>query len=160
MTEEKKVKPLPSNVVVLSEKIRQSITVDSKTGVGSESERGSIYRDNIPEGLDEETIAKVNDYDISFIEAGTDAFGRLSLAALEQNNELNRTTASLGMWGKNTLSVGVDRHKTYSNPQGGDDIIKHGVVTVKYDVSADKNAGVLKRVREDISAIALDLLRK
>lgn len=151
---------LKENVLALSKKIEAGLTIDKKTGVGSESV--DLYEQNLPEGVTMQQVTDVSDYNTTFIAASTHAFGKIAVEAMQSNKKLDSATAEIKMGVKDTLSINVDRSKTYTAQLGdkkGEPITKMGVVTTAYDVRAGKNGGQLKVARALIAQMAADHLK-
>lgn len=151
---------LKEDVLVLSKKIEEGLSIDTKTGVGTE--KGDLYEQNLPENITMEQVANVTDYNSTFIAASTHAFGKIAVEAMRGNKKLESATAELKMGTKDALSINVERSKQYTVQLGdkkGETIVKHGVVTAAYDVRAGKNGGQLKVARAAIADMAAEFLK-
>lgn len=153
---------IKQEVLDLSKKIAEGITLDTKTGHAEAAD--GIYEANLPEGLTTETVKAVGDYNTTFVAAGTHAFGTLAVEAMKSTKSLNEATVQIKMHGKDTLGVSVQRSKEYNNALAKEGepktVTKHGVITTTYDVVAGNNRGQLKAARNEIAALASEYLSK
>lgn len=153
---------LKQEVLDLSKKIAEGITLDKKTGHGEAAD--GLYESNLPEGLTVEAVKAVSDYNTTFVAAGTHAFGTLAVEAMKGSKSLTEATVQIKMFGKDTLGVSVQRSKDYNNSLAKEGepktITKHGVITTTYDVVAGNNRGQLKAARNEIAALASEFLSK
>lgn len=149
-------------VLDLSKKIAEGLTLDKKTGQGEAAD--DIYTANLPEGLAVETVKAVSDYNTTFVAAGTHAFGNLAIEAMKSTKGLSEANVQIKMFGKDTLGVSVQRTKEYKNPLAKEGesgtITKHGVISTTYDVVAGANRGQLKVVRNEMASVAAEFLSK
>lgn len=156
-------KTISETAIKLAESLKENLSV--KKGVLEVTEvdgkQPDLYEQNLPDGLTLEVVGRVNNYDTDFIAAGAKVFGELSLAAMSKDKQLNETTGELGMYGKNNVSYHFDRTREHVNPTdpSADRIIKHGVLTTKYEVNASRNNGDLKRVRNTLMEEAMNALK-
>lgn len=149
---------LKPEVVDLASKIKAGIKLDGKTGIGAEE--GNLYEANLPESITPEIVKTISDFNSTFVAAGAFAFGELAVDAMKGNKDLERASVDIAMGGKDTLSLNVDRRKTFPNHLGGGgETEKFGIVSASYEVIAGKNAGQLKKARTLIGEIALDSLK-
>lgn len=139
----------------LSEIIKTGLTLDSN-GVGSQAEGADLYNKNLPEGLTKDVVKAVSDYNTTFVAAGVQAFGELSVAAMAADKTLDKTSLELPIAHHDTLNVAVQREKTFANRLSGDgaDVVKQGVTTVSIDVRGAHKAGELKKARDYINQLA------
>lgn len=151
---------IKSEILELAEKLQKDITVDKKTGAGTQSE--NLYEKNLPDGLTTDTVKQVKEYDSAFVAAGTHAFGQLAIAAMAKNKGLEKATIELSMGHRDTMGVSVERSKTFTNhlSGNGEQTTKYGVTSVTYDARAGATSGgQLKRVRTALAEAAAAQLK-
>lgn len=149
---------LKDEIIELSKKFTDGITLDAKTGVGAEA--GEIYNSNLPDGVTPETVKTISKYNADFIAAGAYAFGTMSVAAMAKQKDLEKASVEVKMGHRDAVTFTVDRKKEYTNHlAGGEKSVKHGVITASYEVRAGKNSGSLKTARELVSDLAMKKLR-
>ena len=159
MTVEKTVTQPKESIVALAKRIADGLTLDTNTGIGSESKE--LYKELLPEELTMEQVKAVSEYNTDFIAAGAYAFGQMAVNAMSKNKDLTEASVDVNMGHRDVLKLSVDREKSYRNPLGGEGATstKYGVVTAAYEVKSGKNGGQLKTARNAINAMALDLLK-
>ena len=145
-----KIKPV---VRELATAIKESLETDSKAGVISEKE-GSIYISTLPEGITEDIVEAVSSHNTNFVAASSLAVGELALDGLAENKDIDRFTGHIDMIGKDSITINVDRSKSYPAIGSNEPIVKKGVVTTNYEIRAGKNAGQLKGARQHIAELA------
>lgn len=119
------------------------------------------YVKHIPEGLSEEVIEKVDNYNTTFIAATAHAVGNLAIEHMAKSKTLDSVSAQFDMGKHNHVTHEITREKTFPNPaDNGSPIVKHGSVSSVYKVYAGRNAGELKKVRAEIEALAEEKLVK
>lgn len=153
-----KLPELKDDIIALAEKIEAGISLDANTGLGTET--SDLYKDNLPDDLNMEVVAKVTDYNTNFIAAGAYAFGKMSVDAMANNKELKETSAELSMGVRDSISYNVNREKEFVNHlAGGEKTTKFGNLTAAYDVRSGKSGGQLKAARTLIANMALEKLK-
>ena len=159
---EKEVKSLSDDVAGLSKKIQTELIYDKETKIVSEKEKaGSCYEENLPEGITPAVVKALSDYNSTYVAAGVHAFGTIAVAAMAKDKSLDRVSGEIKMGHRDVLSATIDRQRQYANHLGGgEQIVKHGVVTPDYEVRAGKNAGQLKIARQLIAELAAEKLVK
>jgi len=147
---------IKDNIKELSQTLKSGLETEG-TEI-KEKDPGSLYKENIPEGLDEKIIKKVSDYNTDFIAASDLAVSELGLEMMKDDSSIERVTSTISML-SDKVSFAMDRKKTYPNHLGdGKEVVKYGVVNVNYSVKGGKNAGQLKKVRAEINELAEKLL--
>lgn len=155
---EKKDIAIKDDIIALAAKIEAGITLDAKSGIGTES--GDLYKENLPEDLSMEVVRGVTDYNTKFIAAGAYAFGKMSVDAMAGNKGLAETSVDIAVGTKDNVSYSVQRTKEYTNHLGGGEkTVKHGVISAAYEVRSGKNGGQLKAARQTIAALAMEKLK-
>lgn len=151
---------IKDEILELSAKLQKEITLDKKSGAGSESE--NLYNKHLPDGLTTEVVKQVKDYDGTFIAAGTHAFGQLAVAAMKKNPDLSKATVELSMGHRDSMAVTIERSKDSVNQFSAnkETVTKFGVTTVTFDARAGASkAGQLKQVRAAIAEMAAAQLK-
>lgn len=152
---------LKDNVLAYAKKIEETLAIDKKTGAPSGYE--NIYEATLPEDVTMEMVNKVDEHDTTFIAAAPYVYGKLMVDAMASNGKLTEGSVVIPMGEKNTLSVGIERSKEFTNhlSGNGEKVMKYGVMTASYDVRGSRsNAGQLKAVRGIIGDLANAALSK
>jgi hypothetical protein len=142
---------ISERVESLSRKIMEGLEMDIQTGIAKE--RGSLYEENLPEGITATTVEAVKTYDADYVSASAYAFGQMANKAAQDNPQLTTGTCSLQGGYKDVVTHSWNRQRTYPNRLAGDgaEVVKHGVLTTVFETRAGKNAGQLKSVRDLIA---------
>lgn len=149
---------LKDSVIELAKKIEAGLTIDKKTGVGNAED--GLYKANLPEGLDMNTVKLVSNYNADFVAAGAFAFGKMAVDTMAKDKSLTKCTAEIKMAGRDSVTHNVDRRREYTNHLGnGEKTEKFGVVTSIYEVKAGKNSGALKTARALVAEMAFKKLK-
>lgn len=155
---EKKPLALKDNVLLIAQQIEAAMAIDAKTGIITTA--ADIYEKTLPDGLTLDIAKAVHTHDTNFVAGAAHAAGAIAVAAMKSHKKLDNAETVIQMVGKNVLSLNVERSHTYANPQDKENpIVKHGVVTIAYDVVADNNAGQLKIAKSIISELATASLK-
>jgi hypothetical protein len=147
-----------AQVAALAAKIKASLTVDTQ---GAGAAEDGLYNTLLPEGLTPDVVESVSNYNTDFIAAGTFAFGELAVETMRANAGLNEAAVEIRMGVADTLKVAVEREHTWKNPGAtdGSTTTKYGVITNGYEVKSGRNGGQLKVARNQIAAMAMELLK-
>lgn len=149
------VKP---KVQEMATKIKEVLVLEGSSI--SEKEDSNIYEDTLPEGLDLETVAAVNDHNTTFIAGSALAIGEMAVEALSNNTDTDRIEGKVKMASADSIKINVDRSKEFTNHlTDGKKSTKYGVVSSNYEVRAGKNSGQLKAARLAISELATKALK-
>lgn len=149
---------IKTEITAMAEKLAGSIKVQ-KDGVTEVS--GDPYIDNLPEGLDKETVVKVSDYNTTFIAGSGLAFGQAAVAAMASNKKLEEASGTFKMVGKDAVTHTVQRERESRNPSTGDKILKLGAMTTTHEVhGSSQKVGQLGAVRTHIGQLATEKLGK
>ena len=153
-------KSISEEVLALSKKISESVSVDKDTGVAEV--KGDPYVENLPETLTTEIIREVEGYNKKFVAAGTHAIGQAALDAMKSNKKLEVVTGSISLGNKSNFEVNVKRSAEYNaGPGSSEKITKFGETTIKMNLDAGKaKSGDLARVREALQEAATAALKK
>jgi hypothetical protein len=148
-----KTKELKAEVLALSANISKAITIDNKAGTATAGE--TVYVDNLPEGLTQEVVKSVSDYNTTFVAASTHAFGVAAVDAFKANKKAERFAVEIPMIGKDNLSLSIDRTRESHNPQDPTKkITTYGNVTASLKMKAGDNSGQFKLARTTIKELA------
>ena len=154
-TEDKK--DLKPGVKTLAAALVSGITVKND---GTTEVQKDLYTKNLPEGLTEETVKSVSDYNNTFVAAGAYAVGELAVAAMAKHKTVDSVSAEIHMTGRDHINYTVHRQKEYPNPAGGDKIVKKGVVDASLHIQGGvTKSGQLKVSRELIAEMAMKALK-
>ncbi len=97
----------------LANKIKDSLTIDNSNGVISGPTIGegepTLYEKLLPENLTPDTVKAVKTYDTQFVAGTTRAVTELAKNAYANNADLNSASHTLGMFGKDTVTVTASR---------------------------------------------------
>ena len=150
-------KDISQSTLDLAGKIKTSITMDNKTGLGAAA--GDIFEKTLPEDLTMATVKTVRDHETTFIAASVVAAGDLALDALAGNKELEQAVVSIPMGGRNAVDVTTVRSKTFQSPATGT-FDKIGHTSVKHtNVASRHQSGELKLALASIADQALERLK-
>lgn len=98
----------------LAEKIKSTLNVEG-TSI-KEEESHKAYFDNLPEGVDRETVENVAKYNQNFVAAAHLAVGEIAAQEFNENKDVERLDARVGFFGKrDNVEMTVHRQKTYRN---------------------------------------------
>lgn len=139
--------------------IKSGVTIDKSTGFGTpEDDLFEKYASS--QNVTMEQVEQVDDIRTTFGAGSVYAVGELSVDAMASNKKLERVTVEIPVGKKDTLSIAVDRHKSFPNHlTGGDPVNKYAVVTAQYDFIAGKNAGQLKKAKLAIGELGAEKLK-
>ena len=125
---------------------------------------GTPYLDHLEkfgDGVTEEMISKVNDYDKDFTLAGTRAFVNAAHNAAKENPDVKEFHTVFDKTDKNSLSMGLSAEKTYPIPNSTEKVTKFGRVQITSTHSAEKGtSGPLKKEFERSSEMFEKLLKR
>lgn len=155
-----KTPEVKEEIATLSKAIGADIVIDAKAGTALAA--ADIYQKNLPDGLNMDVVDAVRDYNTAFVAAGAHAVGTAAVEAMTSNKKLDRISVDIGMGGKDSLGISVDRKKVTIDQihNKGAEIVKYGVVTATLTNHAGKNSGQLKVARAQVGALALAALAK
>lgn len=100
-------------VRAMADKIKENLSIDPSNGVitpaaPAEGE-ATLYEKLLPESITVEQVKAVNNYDTQFVAGTTRAVTELAREAYGTNPELNSSSATVGMFGKNNVTVTASR---------------------------------------------------
>ncbi len=134
----------------LAGSIKNNLVVENTTIKEQESHKA--YYENLPEGIQKETVETIAGYNQSYVAAAHVAVGEIAADEFNKNKELERLDAQLGFFGKkDSIEMTVHREKTYRNnfaeTEEDKQLKKHLVVTA----SVKSSGHGLKPIREAMS---------
>lgn len=142
----------------LAEKLADSFKI-GKDGAGEV--KGDPYVANLPEGLTEEVVGKVHDYNSAFIAGSALAFGQAAVDAMSGNKKLDSANITFSMVGKDSVTHTVQRSREARNPTNGETIVKLGAMTTVHEVhGSSQKVGQLGAVRSHVGQLAAEKLAK
>lgn len=149
---------IKQEVAALAEKLAGSIKV-AKDGTTEVSNNPFI--DNLPEGLTEEIVTNVANYNTAFIAGSGLAFGQAAIDAMASNKKLDEASVTFKMVGKDSVTHTVQRSRDSRNPSDGSTITKLGAMTTSHEVhGSSQKVGQLGAVRSEIGKLAIEKLSK
>jgi hypothetical protein len=142
----------------LADKLGSSIKVQKD---GTTEVSGNPYVEHLPDGLTEETVTKVQDYNTAFIAGSGLAFGKAAVASMVSNKKMEEATATFNMIGKDAVTHTVQRERETRNPKDGSTGVKLGAMTTVHEVhGSSQKVGQLGAVRTQIGQLATEKLGK
>ncbi len=116
---------------------------------------GDVYTSSLKEaGLDETTVRSVRKHDRQFVADFTKAVGKEAVNVFKKHKDVDYVgVKKINMLEGNSLEVGFDRERSFTNPKSGEEIVHNGYSTVKVKDSAGSNSQ-LRSVRDEIMAEA------
>jgi len=148
---------IKAEVTELAKELKKVITIDPKTGLGTIEE--GTYIKHLPEGITEATLKTINKHNQVFAAGAGMAFGELSVPVLAKNDELARTTLTVGTSGHDSFDFDFLRSKLTGKP-GEEKTEKFGHLKVGMTIRATGNVGQLSRVKAHLSQLAATKLKK
>lgn len=134
--------------------VREQIEIDPKTGLSKLSE--SVYADFLKEntGIEIDTVSQISAADTRFIAVLGKATGEAGVPVLHKNKDLDRITVVAPRDGKNKFEIDLKRETRNINPATKEEVVKHGVLSAKFDFYGTHNNGDFKKVRTEVSEAA------
>ena len=142
------------SVLNMSKKMKESVKVDSKSGVGLGVD--SLYKDCLPEELNLKTCDSVHVYDRDFVAASAKVFGELSVDAMSSNKKLETSSITIPMGKGVSCSHQMAREKVWPNTLAGPDappIVKKGVVSSSFTTKAGKKQGDMGKIAKELAEL-------
>ena len=146
---------ISQDILDLSAKFKEAITLDKKTGVGSVP--ADTYVKTLPEGITEEILVTIQNHNAVVVPAMAHALGHLSIPVMSKNKELEVTTLHLPTVGKDAFN-GVFTRERQIPSRGADGI--HGVKPafgssrVSLDIYSTGSHGEFKKVKAELAELA------
>lgn len=148
------VKP---EVKELAASIQQDMEID---GNGVIATNNDVYEKHLPESLTMETVNQVGAYNERFVAGFTLATGNMGQDVMKKDKNLSQVSAQtkLGKYG----DVNTVYDRTRVGPKSIADrteVTRYGQTTTRVRTFAGKNKGDLKKVREELSAVAESMFK-
>ena len=106
----------------------------------------------LPEGSAVQIKKAFQKYDSSlFIPGALKAVGDSSIDVMKKNAEVNQTSVTIPMIGKDSLNISFQRERQIPNPNGEGTNTKFGSVSVKFDMYSVGSRGQLLKVKQELS---------
>ena len=152
---------ISKEVLEMSDRIKATLTVDKKTGVGNEVDEQAAFRAALPESITEDMYNECGAFTETFIAAATHGAAALAIDAMSGNTKLDEVSFSLSVGKHNHYNLSVPRESHVRDPSSGDkSITKYGMPRVGFVTEGAKNRGDLKKVRVEAMEAALKALGK
>lgn len=149
---------IKEQILKLSETLAPSIEIDTGTAtakVGQDS-----FLANLPDGIDQSVVQKLDDYRTDYSAAATHAFGMKAIDFLANHKDVPMVKGEFAMGGKDSFETVTSREKKYRDPQNeGQEIVKKGETRSTYIAYAGRNSGQLKVVRNAVAEAAMAKLK-
>lgn len=120
----------------------------------------------VPEGIFAKTLEGTNltveqfeqtsDHIVNLAAASVTAIGELATPVVKDNKDLDRISATIPTFKKDTIDVDYFRQKEYPNPAGGGVKTVHGVTQVRVNQHGTGNRGQVKAARAAINELAAE----
>ena len=142
----------------LVEAIKGDISIAVENNQAKSTVASDIFTKNLPEGVTKEVAESLHQYASDFMAATAKVIGDTALPLMEQHRKLEEVNVTVPMMGKDKWSVSIPRESTFPVPGGnGATVTKYAQLTGKLETyAAISNRGVIKSIREDLSARALE----
>lgn len=142
----------------LAEKLVKELHYNKDTHVVTDEK---AYEKHLPDGLDMDTVHKVNNYDVQFVAASGKAVGVVAIEHMAKDPGLDRVSAEFTMGKKNAILHVVNREQSFTNiADPAQPVHKYGNLTSTLRVQAGRNQGQLKKVRDELHELAAAQLNK
>ena len=140
-------------------KAKAGITITVADGIPATIVEKGMFENNLPATVTKEQAKDYEEYRSEYFAATSKAFAETALPVFNEHKKIASISADFPLLGKDNWSVGIDRSKQFPNPQGGEPTTQFGAMSFKLETQAARGSrGVIKHVREEISAAALALL--
>jgi adenylyl- and sulfurtransferase ThiI len=114
------------------------------------------YIKTLPEGLDMETLKKIQDHNANFFPAVTKAFGEKSIEAMKTNTALAQLDLSVPMVGDDRFDVTFKRSYDHMDMASKEMKTSFGGVSASLTVQAARhNRGAMSTINSDLKEMAL-----
>lgn len=137
----------------LADKLKNGMAIDDNGIITTEKD---LFQSTLPEDLDMKTVNRVFDHTAELTSAMVLATGELGEDALKKNKKLDTVSSNLKMSRHGEITTKYDRRieRTVRNPQDPNakprQVVQWGVTTPRIKLSASKNSGDLKKVRQTV----------
>lgn len=141
-----------------AESMKKSLVVDAKTGVGTFDK--DYYTTNLPDGVTEDQVKKLQRYNDEIVHGGSLAYGEVMITAGKKNADIpSRAELEIPMVGKDMLKLVFDRTYDSRAPGSSETTVGYGRVTPQFKLHAARKTGefaIVKSTLADLAAAAFD----
>ena len=132
----------------LAKAIKKSLS--GKEEVTSE---GSVFNENLPEGITVKTVEQINDYTKSFVASGLKAFGEHAGEVMVKNKGIDKVAGSIALGPLGDVSYSFDREREVTPPKG-EPYTQKLASMVNVHLKSGKSGVELKKARESLRDLA------
>lgn len=155
-TKTEKKSSVKIDTVDLSNKLSEAITLDKKSGVATIDPE--TYVKLLPAGLTKTNVEALRAYDSHILAAGAHALGKLSIPVMKKDANLDKTTLTIPMTGKDYIGISFDRSRQVpsrdENNQPNGTKTKFGAVSAEIVLYGAKTRGQLAAVKSELTEMA------
>lgn len=145
----------------LAERIKQSLELDTTSGLVAEKEPGTIYKGAVEDaGLSMETVDQVKKMESTVVAASTLAIGQIGVEAQKKHAELGTVQGTIQMYGDEKFTAGIHRESQARNPKTGESFTVHGQTFTQYHHTTAANKGDMGKTRSYLKSLANESLAK
>lgn len=146
----------------IAAQIIKTAHLDESAGQVVDKSDEGIFFQTLPEGVTKEIVTQIRGHEKDFAVAAVSAVGQIANDSMKKNKELDRVVGSFDLGGKETLSVAVDRSKTYQVGPADDrkSITKHGVTRVERISPLESATGAMRDALTEVAAVATENFNK
>jgi hypothetical protein len=138
---------VPAHVIALAATIKEGINFDAE-GVGSIAD--NVFEVALPEGLDLDTVKKVQDTVLDFADATALALGEAGMEHMNVQKDLKSVSLKVKA-GRDSVSTEFARAVERRNPATNETFTKYGVVSTKLSSGVGAGRGNYKRIVDSLS---------
>lgn len=156
-----KARKISDNILEMSERISQRLTMDTNTGVADIGDNAFI--DMLPEGITKEIVETVYAHTMDMASGALHSLGEAAIPAFINNANLNSVTLSFPIVGKDKIDIEIVRSKdtSYENSSGEKVVgVKYCSSNVKIDQYGLGKRGEMFKIKNLLSAQAEEALSK
>lgn len=125
----------------------------SLEGTSDVTSNGSVFEDNLPEGLTKDHVEGVHNYVTDFVAAGQLAIGEHVLDAMSKNKDIKEATGTIKMGVLGDATFSFDRDKTVTPPKG-EPFVQKLASRTNVRFKSGENGPLLKSAREQLREMA------
>ena len=145
---------LPDNLVALGKIISKEIKLNKAGDQTNEDALANLYTGNLPDSLPVSLVKELREYDGLFIAAARLAHGEEAIVAMKKHPELERSSITIPMTGKDVLELTFDRSRSVPNGEGATRLA-YGIPTANLSLYATKPRGLNVKVKQHLAAKAM-----
>jgi len=160
MSTPENVVTVPAHVEEMAARLRAGTKVVTVDTNGKPTLTQDAYERTL-EGTDltMDLLKKAYDHTLTATAALGLVFGEESEAAMAANKELDRTTVTIPVVGRDNIQFVYDRTATSINPKTKEPTVSHGRLHASYTVYGARNRGAFAEVRKHLASRADALLK-